>query len=230
MSIATRFILGSAFVLAPTVLVSTWILGAKGRLAEMEQDPNASATAVAIASVANEGYCSGELKKVLRRVLLSCGLAEGDARGCQPVEARKVATMAGNDFNALFSPLSERASIIQFDKDQSELDETDRQLLDNTFSDQRGASYFFVVARSSPDGSVEHNRTLSQGRAETVMAHLRSRFNDPELDKQVGLLWLGEEFAQLDDTFCQWTRSGSEECSPEHLNRSAFVAWIDCRL
>ena len=45
------------------------------------------------------------------------------------------------------------------------------------------------------------------------------------------MLWLGEEFAQLDDQFCQWQRSGDPaSCSGQDLNRSAFIAWIDCRL
>jgi hypothetical protein len=47
----------------------------------------------------------------------------------------------------------------------------------------------------------------------------------------VGLLWLGEEYAQLEANFCAWQRSGSAEaCKAEDLNRSAFLAWIDCRL
>ena len=63
------------------------------------------------------------------------------------------------------------------------------------------------------------------------MTRLRQKFNDPDLDKQVGLLWLGEEYAQLDEEFCQWKRSrGEEACKPEDLNRSAFIAWIDCTL
>jgi hypothetical protein len=63
------------------------------------------------------------------------------------------------------------------------------------------------------------------------MSHLSSTFEDPDLDKQVGLLWLGEEYAQLDPSFCQWQRSGAQDqCQPEDLNRSAFLAWIDCRL
>jgi outer membrane protein OmpA-like peptidoglycan-associated protein len=128
-------------------------------------------------------------------------------------------------------PLSDRASIIQFDKNKSELDTKDLALLDKTFADQKGASWFFVVSRASPEGSIEANRTISQKRAEAVMDHLRQTFNDPDLEREVGLLWLGEEFAQLDDSFCSWQRSGEkDECKPEHLNRSAFVAWIDCRL
>ena len=66
--------------------------------------------------------------------------------------------------------------------------------------------------------------------AEAVMAHLRRQFQDPDLEKEVGLLWLGEEFAQLDTQFCGWKRSSSAACSPEEINRSAFVAWIDCQL
>ena len=47
------------------------------------------------------------------------------------------------------------------------------------------------------------------------------------------MLWLGEEFAQLEDEFCQWRRSSTSVCggpANKELNRSAFVAWIDCQL
>jgi hypothetical protein len=88
------------------------------------------------------------------------------------------------------------------------------------------------VARASPEGSVDLNRELSRQRAEALMAHLRQRFNDPDLEREVGLLWLGEEFAQLDpQQFCEWERTGdASSCKPEDINRSAFVAWIDCRI
>lgn len=183
------------------------------------------------ASAANEGYCTGNLKTILRRVLTSCGLVQGGGRGCQPLQARQVASMSGGDFNALFSPLAGRAAIIQFDQDKSELDAGAMGLLESTFADQRGASYFLVVSRASPEGSTEHNRDLSRHRAEAVLDHLKAKFNDPELDQEVGLLWLGEEFAQLDKEYCQWKRSrGEGECTTAELNRSAFIAWIDCRL
>ena len=85
---------------------------------------------------------------------------------------------------------------------------------------------------------LEHNRKLSQERAEAVLGYLQTRFQDPDLDKEVGLLWLGEEFAQLDREFCQWRRSGADgtaaeappPCSTKELNRGAFISWIDCRL
>jgi outer membrane protein OmpA-like peptidoglycan-associated protein len=234
MSIALRAVVGGALALLPAILVGTWVGSAKGRLAEAEASAasgEADEQKVAVAAAANEGYCNADLKKVLRRVLLSCGLAGGEGRGCQPVDAKNVATMAGEDFNALFLPLSERASIIQFDKGKADLDAKDLELLDKTFADQRGASWFFVVSRASPEGSVEINRQVSKERAEGVMQHLRETFKDPDLEKEVGLLWLGEEFAQLDEGFCNWKRSGKkDECGTEHLNRSAFVAWIDCRL
>jgi outer membrane protein OmpA-like peptidoglycan-associated protein len=233
MNIAVRAVLGLVTASLPLGMTTAWVGNAKERLSNIEQGKAAEEPAeVATAAAANEGYCTPQLKQVLRRVLLSCGLAaDGQARGCQPVDAKSVATMAGEDFNALFLPLSERVSIIQFDKNDHELDPKDVQLLEDTFTDQKGASWFFAVARSSPDGSVEHNRELSQKRADAVMEHLRTRFNDPDLDKEVGLLWLGEEYAQLDESFCDWRRSGNkDECKPEHINRSAFVAWIDCRL
>ncbi len=221
---------GALLGVMPLALTMMWIGSANSRREQAELAPEERP--VAVAGAANEAYCTPELQQVLRRVLQSCGLiGAGGGRGCQPVEARTVATMAGEDFNALFLPMAQRAGIIQFDQDSADLDQGDKDLIDRVFADRRGASYFFVVSRASPEGAVEHNRELSRGRAEAAMAYLREKFNDPELDRQVGLLWLGEEFAQLEENFCAWQRSGGEtECTPEDLNRSAFIAWIDCTL
>jgi len=218
------------FLGATAAMPYVWVKRAGGRLEAAEAAPTAPATPVA--GAANAGYCTPELKAVLRRVLQSCGLMQsGGARGCQPADARQVASLAGADFNALFLPMANRAGVIQFDQNDGNLDATDEALVDRLFSDQRGASYFFVVSRSSPEGSVQHNRELSEQRANAVLSHLRTKFNDPDLDREVGLLWLGEEFAQLDETFCSWQRSGGAgQCRAEDLNRSAFVAWIDCTL
>lgn len=227
--IPLRIAIVVALLLVPVVGTATWIGSAKTRLAESIAAP---AEGTAVAAAADVGYCSPELKKILRRVLLSCGLVGGGgARGCQPVQAKNVATMSGTDFNALFKPMKDRGGIVEFDKDKSELDQIDLSLVDEVFADQRGASWFFVVSRSSPEGSVEHNRELSKARAEAVMTHLRSQFKDPDLDKEVGMLWLGEEFAQLETDFCSWKRSATgTSCTSEEINRSAFVAWIDCQL
>lgn len=228
-------VIGLLLLLIPTVLVATWVHAAKRRLADTERGAIAADAAgeVAVAAAADVGYCTGDLKRVLRRVLSSCGLAgeSGGVRGCQPVQARSVATMSGGDFNALFTPLAQRAGIIEFDFDRAELSPQALALVNRIFADQRGASYFFVVARASPEGNAEHNRELSKARAESVMNYLRSTFHDPDLDKEVGLLWLGEEYAQLDQQFCSWQHSGGQaECDARTLNRSAFIAWIDCRL
>jgi len=247
--------LGALALLLPTLPPLFWVHSAEARLADIEaQGATAAKDQVAVASASDEGYCSANLKKVLRRVLQSCGLlSSGEVRGCQPLQTANLMSMvgdeqggeapktakqkakagaiAGDDFNALFLPLADRAGIIQFDKDSVDLDAQDLALVDKVFADQRGASYFFVVARASPEGSVAYNRDLSQRRGQAVLDHLRTTFNDPDLDKEVGLLWLGEEFAQLDQQFCAWQRSGTaESCSNEDLNRSAFIAWIDCRL
>lgn len=224
-----RVAIAAVLLAIPATLTTVWIRSAAARLQETQASPGESAP-VAAASDAN--YCSPDLKRILRRVLLSCGLASGgESRGCQPVQARNVATMSGPDFNALFLPMKDRGGIVQFDLDKSELDARAIALIDQVFADQRGASYFFVVARSSPEGSVEHNRVLSKARAEAVMNHLRERFKDPDLDKEVGMLWLGKEYAQLDTEFCQWKRSAAgDACTAEQINRSAFIAWIDCQL
>jgi outer membrane protein OmpA-like peptidoglycan-associated protein len=212
----------------PTMLVSKSVGSAKERVSE-EQSPKPKA---GTASAANVEYCSPDLKKILRRVLTACGLIGGEGvRGCQPVQAKSVATMTGSDFNALFRPMKERGGIIEFEQGKTDLGPEDTQLINKIFADQKGASYFFVVSRSSPEGSVEKNRELSKLRAENVMTHLRQQFNDPDLDKEVGLLWLGEEFAQLEQEFCAWQRTGDPtQCKGEEINRSAFIAWIDCTL
>ena len=216
----------------PAILTTLWSRAAGERLRQAEQDAARSTEKVAVASQANESYCTPKLKKILRRVLQSCGLIQGRAgRGCQPIDAKNVATMSGSDFNALFIPMVGRGGIVQFEQGSDELDETDKTMVEQLFAKRRGASYFFVVARASPEGSVSTNRALSRNRAERVMTHLQNTFNDPDLDRQVGLLWLGEEYAQLDPSFCDWSRSGgTESCRPEELNRSAFITWIDCRL
>ena len=47
--------------------------------------------------------------------------------------------------------------------------------------------------------------------------------------EKVSTYW--PEFAQLGKDFCAWDRSGEDgACGKADLNRSAFVAWIDCRL
>lgn len=214
--------------LFPALCTFFWVKSAAGRLTAQA----APQDEVAVAEASDAQYCSVELKRVLRRVLQSCGLlgAEG-GRGCQPLEAKNVASVSGDDFNALFKPMKNRGAIVQFDVEKSELDDGDRAVIEEVFADQRGASYFFVVARASPDGDADYNRNLSKARAEAVLAHLQEKFRDPDLDREVGLLWLGEEFAQLDREFCDWRRSGGDEaCHPRDINRGAFVSWIDCQL
>jgi len=225
-------VLGVLLLAAPAALVTGWTSSAEARLKEAEAAASAEPQQVAVAAAANEDYCTPQLKQVLRRVLQSCGLLEGGGRGCQPVQARNVATMDDADFNALFVPMKDRGGILQYEQASSELDEEDKAMIDSVFAERRGASYFFVVARASPEGSEETNRELSRGRAEAVLAHLEESFGQSaDLQDEVGLLWLGEEYAQLDASFCEWNRSGDPTtCEPEDLNRSAFVAWIDCRL
>lgn len=216
--------------LGPVLCVVLWVRAADARLTA--EAAAGKTDEVAVASASDAGYCSVELKRILRRVLQSCGLiGKGGLRGCKPLEAKNVATVNGRDFNALFKPMKERGGIIQYDVEGSTLDAEDIQLIDAVFSEQRGASYFFVVARASPDGEVAYNRQLSQARAEAVLTHLREKFQDPDLDREVGLLWLGEEYAQLDREFCDWRRSDAKsKCDPWTINRGAFISWIDCQL
>ena len=220
-------VLGLVALALPAAFVATSLSAAATRLEENE----GAATGVAVAAAANDDYCTPALKAILRRVAGSCGLlAESGGRGCRPMEARSVAALSDADFNALFLPLADRAHILQFDPAQVERDESARREVEEAWADQRGASFFFVVARASRDGGTDYNEELSRKRAQGVLAHLEGKFKDPELKKEVGLLWLGESFAQLDEDFCRWQRSRDGECTAKDVNRSAFVAWIDCAI
>ncbi|MBI5549781.1 MAG: OmpA family protein [Deltaproteobacteria bacterium] len=225
---ARRFMLLLLAVALPSALVALWGASAGKRLHQSE----GAASKVAVASVTDDAYCTPQLKAIVRRVAGACGLVAGGSggRGCQPMVAKKVASLSGNDFNAMFKPLAKRAHIVQFDLDKSELDAEAKQLVEKAWADQRGASFFFVVARASPEGDSAYNEGLSRDRAKAVLSHLEERFKDPDLDKQVGLLWLGEDFAQLDPQFCTWSRSHAGECTAKEINRSSFIAWIDCAI
>jgi outer membrane protein OmpA-like peptidoglycan-associated protein len=216
----------AGFLVVPVLLVAVWMRSASE---SMKAAPEAAA-GVAVASAAEDEYCSPKLKQILRRVAGACGLINEGGRGCKPTDAKTVAAMSGADFNALFKPLSHRARIIQFDTEQTVLDQGAMSVIEESWSDQRGASFYFVVARASADGDFEFNQQLSQQRAEAVLKHLETKFNDPDIKSQVGLLWLGEEYAQLSEEFCSWKRSRDGQCSVKDINRSAFVAWIDCAI
>jgi outer membrane protein OmpA-like peptidoglycan-associated protein len=217
-------VLLAAFIAIPAFLVIVWLGSAKSAL---NAAPEAAAN-VPLASAAEDEYCTPKLKQILRRVAGACGLIQEGGRGCKPADARSVAQMSGDDFNALFGPLSHRARIIQFDSDEVVLDPEGQSAVDAAWAEQKGASFFFVVSRASADGNATHNQELSQARAEAVLTHITAK--DADFRSQVGLLWLGEEYAQLSDEYCTWKRSRSAECTSKEINRSAFVAWIDCAI
>lgn len=216
----------AACLALPLAFVVTSERAATSRL----QTATDAAAAVPIASAADAAYCSMQLKQVVRRVASACGLLDSSGRGCKPADAKAVAALTGDDFNALFRPLADRAHIVQFDQRDGQLDDRARQEVEEVWAQKRGASFFFVVARASTDGDAAFNATLSQARARAVLGHLEAQFPGDDDLKKVGLLWLGEEFAQLGPEFCDWNRSRDGDCTAQDINRSAFVAWIDCAI
>jgi outer membrane protein OmpA-like peptidoglycan-associated protein len=219
---------GALFVLGAAIAVRMWVAGAAERLTT----PEAEKPKVAVADQSEVGYCTPQFKQVLERVLHSCGLAEGDSRrGCQPADVKTFASISDEDFNALFTPLKDRGAVVMFDEGEDKLDEKAQKLLEDKWFARKGARYFFVVARASKSGNQSKNRALSHRRANSVMFHLNEVANDPEIEQKVGLLWLGNEFAQLSKEYCAWPSSrGDVKCDEEAINRSAFVSWVDCRL
>ncbi len=217
-------------VLALSGAVAAQVRAAGTRLEHPEKAPEGK---VAIADHTEAPYCTPSFKTVLQRVLNSCGLVGADSarRGCQPADVKTFASISDSDFNALFTPLKDRGAVVLFDEASDQLDPDAKKLLEERWQDRRGARYFFVVARASRTGTPDRNRALSHKRANSVRMYLDEQFHDPDLDKQVGLLWLGNEFAQLDKSYCDWPSTrGGKACSGEAVNRSAFVSWVDCRL
>lgn len=210
--------------------VRSWTTTAARNLVEPEKEK----PKVAIADQAEVAYCTPQFKQVLERVLHSCGLSgegEGARRGCKPADVKTFASISDDDFNALFAPLKDRGGVVMFDEGRDDLDERAKKLLEERWYARKGARYFFVVARASKTGSVGKNNALSHRRANSVMFYLTQLAGDPEIEQKVGLLWLGNEFAQLSKEYCSWPNSRSDEkCDEEPINRSAFVSWVDCRL
>jgi outer membrane protein OmpA-like peptidoglycan-associated protein len=216
-------------VVGATLSVNAMVGSARHRL---EHPQPASVEQVAVADNTEEPYCTPSFKQVLARVLNACGLVgTAERRGCQPADVKTFASISDADFNALFTPLKDRGAVIMFDENSDKLDDGAVKVLAERWQDRKGARYFFVVARASKDGTPETNRALSHRRANSVLFDLRDAFHDPDLDKQVGMLWLGSEFAQLSKAYCDWPSSRpGKPCYPELINRSAFVSWVDCRL
>ncbi|HEX3851941.1 MAG TPA: hypothetical protein VHW01_13305 [Polyangiaceae bacterium] len=219
---------GALLVFGVAIAVRLWVSGAAERLST----PEAEKPKVAVADQSEVGYCTPQFKQVLERVLHSCGLAEGDSRrGCQPADVKTFAAISDDDFNALFTPLKDRGAVVMFDEGEDKLDDKAQKLLEDKWFERKGARYFFVVARASKTGNPQKNRALSHRRANSVMFDLNKVANDPDIEQKVGLLWLGNEFAQLSKDYCTWPSSrGDVKCDEEAINRSAFVSWVDCRL
>ena len=89
------------------------------------------------------------------------------------MDAKNVATMSGDDFNALFTPMLGRGGIVQFDKGSEVLEAVDRALVERIYSERRGASYFFVVARASPERP--HIRRQMRGNSDVCWNSVTSR-------------------------------------------------------
>jgi outer membrane protein OmpA-like peptidoglycan-associated protein len=227
--VAVALATGAVLTLGILVRVHGAVADAKERL----MTPETNKPAIAIADQSEVAYCTPRFKEVLERVLHSCGLVsgEGGRRGCQPADVKTFASISDSDFNELFTPLKGRGAVVMYDEGKDDLDERAKKLLEDMWFERKGARYFFVVARASKTGTVDKNRALSHRRANSVMFHLKDVSKDPEIEKIVGLLWLGNEFAQLSKDYCGWNDSRPDaKCNDEAINRSAFVSWVDCRL
>lgn len=223
---------GAAVLVGTLAFVASDVKAAGHRLAHPEAAA-AAKPAAAVADHAEAPYCTPQFKEVLKRVVDACGLVgEGDRRGCAPVDVNSFASISDDDFLALFTPLEKRGAIVMFDDASDTLDEGAKKIVSEKWEDRRGAQFFFVVARASKPGGKDFNKALSQKRANSVKFLLQEQSKDPDLEKKVGLLWLGSEYAQLPKDYCgTWDSSRKgKPCNADAINRSAFVSWVDCRL
>jgi outer membrane protein OmpA-like peptidoglycan-associated protein len=228
-------VLYGAIASGAALLIALGVVGSAVKSAERRLAVRGlGAPAVATAQEAEVAYCTPDFKTVLERVLHSCGLGTAtERRGCQPADIKTFAAINDSDFNALFTPLEKRGGVVLFDEGSDVLDEDGQKLLEERWFARQGARYFFVVARASKTGTPDQNRALSHRRANSVLFYLQkiSGESEEELNQRVGLLWLGNEYAQLSGDYCEWPRSREQApCAEEAINRSAFVSWVDCRL
>lgn len=238
MPVAVSALVGLAVVGGSVLYVEHEVRSAKKRLdmppeAIAEQASEKKQEEVPVADHTEASYCTPEFKKVLARVVDACGLSGQDARrGCEPVDVRNFASINDEDFNALFNPLADRGGIVLFDDNSDKLDPGAMKLIEEKWSERKGARYFFIVSRASKTGTKEYNLALSQRRANSVLFHLQEKSGETDLDKKVGMLWLGSQYAQLPKDYCgTWKHSRpGKPCNDQAINRSAFISWVDCRL
>src|SRR5262249_4551326 len=125
---------------AMTLTVRSTVHGAEERL-----KAPAPTSQTVLAANSEEAYCRPRFKEVLERVLHSCGLAEGEARrGCQPADVKTFASISGQDFNELFTPLRERGAVILFDVGKEDLDAGAQKMLEDKWLDSKDAHYFLL--------------------------------------------------------------------------------------
>ena len=145
-------------------------------------------------------------RTVLQRVLNSCGLVGSESRrGCQPADVKTFASISDEDFNALFTPLKDRGAVIMFDEGKDDLDDDAKKLLEEKWHDRTRRS-LLLRRRARVARPARRTRTARCRTAAPTASCSTSQnsLHDPDLDKQVGLLWLGNEFAQLSKDYCDW--------------------------
>jgi outer membrane protein OmpA-like peptidoglycan-associated protein len=252
--VAIAALAGVAMIGGSSIFVEQQVRASKERLENPKAVEETPETKVAVADHAEADYCTPKFKEVLARVVLACGLSGQDARrGCEPVDVRSFSSISDEDFNDLFEPLVDRGFIVLFDDNSDVLDDGGKKLIEEKWDERKGARYFFIVARASKTGAANYNEALSQRRANSVFFHLEAAASkdDGPLDKMVGMLWLGSQYAQLSKDYCgTWNLSrpniaapntpkgqpqkalpkNSKACTDEAINRSAFISWVDCRL
>ena len=121
--IAARIALFTVLLAIPVATTGVWIGSAKTRLAQSTETATAQGDGAPVASQSDVGYCSPELKKILRRVLMSCGprqrqMPRAAVSRCRPRTSRRCPAPTSTRCS---KPMKDRGGIVEFDKDKAEL-------------------------------------------------------------------------------------------------------------
>ena len=216
----------------PATATGIWIGSAEARLEELSAKPGEGA-AVAVASASDVEYCNPELKRILRRVLMSCGLVGGERGARLPAgpgqerrddDRRRLQRAVPADEGA------RRHRPVRQGQGRARR-RGPRARRSGVRRSARRELVLRRLARRRPRARSQHNRDLSKGARRgrdepppRAVQGSRSRQGGRPALARRGVRPARDRVLRVE---AQLHRHG---CTPEEINRSAFVAWIDCQL
>ncbi len=216
----------------PVVAVVSWTGAASARLDEQEATASERPQA-GVAQEANESYCTPELKRILRRVLRAAGSSAARAGAAASRSRRSnVATMERRRLQRAVPPDEGprrdhpvRASVRRARRGRRD----SSSIASSPISAARATSSSCRARR--PRARPSQPRAQHAARRGRDGPPRSETFNDPDLAAtgRPALARRGVRPARSELLRLAPQRQ-RPQLRPDDLNRSAFIAWIDCRL